>query len=114
MRNQQHGGPEQAQGQDPGAAVRQHAGRAPRAAALRGPKSTWSGAATRQSALREAEQGMRASWTERAEQLSIDREVSARSLDRIFMKCGAPCLRLKGMKAGILSARALRCCSRIQ
>ena len=44
-----------------------------------GAKSTWSDAATRQSALREAEQGMRASWTERAEQLSIDREVSAHS-----------------------------------
>ena len=44
-----------------------------------GAKSAWSEAATRQSALREAEQGMRASWTERAEQLSIDREVSAHS-----------------------------------
>ena len=45
-----------------------------------GTKSTWSDAATRQSALREAEQGMRASWTERAEQLSIDREASVHSL----------------------------------
>lgn len=38
-------------------------------------KGTWSDAATRQSALREVERGIRANWTERAQQLSMDREV---------------------------------------
>ena len=79
-----------------------------------GAKSTWSSAASRQSALREAEQGMRASWTERAEQLSIDREVSAHSLDNFCVKGEAPCFHLRDMKAETPSAQALRCCSRIQ
>ena len=42
----------------------------------RSAKSTWSDTAARQNALREVERGIRASWTERAEQLSMDREVS--------------------------------------
>lgn len=42
----------------------------------RSSKSTWSDTAARQNALREVERGIRASWTERAEQLSMDREVS--------------------------------------
>ena len=46
----------------------------------RGAKPTWSDTAARQSALREVERGIRASWTERAEQLSMDREVGAQSL----------------------------------
>ena len=64
-----------------------------------GTKSTWSDAATRQSALREAEQGMRASWTERAEQLSMDREASAHPLDNICATCEAPCLHPKDVQA---------------
>jgi hypothetical protein len=38
-------------------------------------KGTWSDTAARQSALREVERGIRANWTERAQQLSMDREV---------------------------------------
>ena len=48
-------------------------GRPPRE--RRSTKTTWSDTAARQNALREVERGIRASWTERAEQLSIDREV---------------------------------------
>ncbi len=44
----------------------------PRPAAAR---STWSDTTARANALREIERGMRANWTERANQLSADREV---------------------------------------
>ena len=80
----------------------------------RGAKSTWSDTATRQGALREAERGMRASWTERAEQLSIDREVSAHLLNITCMICETPCMHSEDMKAGSLSAGTIRCCSRTQ
>lgn len=43
----------------------------PRAGSAR---STWSDTTARANALREVERGMRANWTERANQLSADRE----------------------------------------
>ena len=46
----------------------------PRPAAAR---STWSDTTARANALREIERGMRANWTERANQLSADREVQS-------------------------------------
>ena len=46
-------------------------------------QGTWSNTAARQSALREVKRGIRANWTERAQQLSMDREV--RPLGRNFL-----------------------------